>query len=64
MQDSFKIAVTSRVLSRLHSYRLMNQGTIYVKVYPEGVQPIKGNNCALIPFHRISVLKKNPINSR
>ena len=31
------------------SYRPMNQGTICAKVYPEGVQPIKGNNCELIP---------------
>ena len=27
----------------------MNQGPICVKVYPEGIQPIKGNNCGLIP---------------
>ena len=27
----------------------MNQGPICAKVYPEG-QPIKGNNCGLIPF--------------
>ena len=28
----------------------MNQGTICAKVYPEGIQPIKGNNCGLIPL--------------
>ena len=28
----------------------MNQGPICAKVYPEGIQPIKGNNCGLIPF--------------
>ena len=27
----------------------MNQGTICAKVYPEGIQPIKGNNRGLIP---------------
>ena len=27
----------------------MNQGPICAKVYPEGIQPIKGNNCGLIP---------------
>ena len=27
----------------------MNQGTICAKVYPEGVQSIKGNNFGLIP---------------
>ena len=27
----------------------MNQGPICAKVYPEGLQPIKGNNCGLIP---------------
>ena len=26
----------------------MNQGPICAKVYPEGIQPIKGNNCGLI----------------
>ena len=30
-------------------YRPMNQGTIRVKVYPEGIQSVKGNNCGLIP---------------
>ena len=28
----------------------MNQGTICAKVYPEGIQPVKGNNCGLIPY--------------
>ena len=28
----------------------MNKGTICAKVYPEGVQPVKRNNCGLIPF--------------
>ena len=37
--------------SNLLSYRPMNQGTICAKVYSEGVQPIKENNCGLIP-HR------------
>ena len=27
----------------------MNRGPICAKVYPEGIQPIKGNNCGLIP---------------
>ena len=27
----------------------MNQGTISEKVYPKGVQPVRGNNCGLIP---------------
>ena len=34
----------------LHSNRSMNQGTICAKVYPEGVQAFKGNNCGLIPY--------------
>ena len=29
----------------------MNQGPICAKVYPEGIQPIKENNCGLIPEH-------------
>ena len=33
------------IQSNLPSYRPMNQGTIFPKVYPEGVQPVKGNNC-------------------
>ena len=33
------------VQSNLLSYRPMNQGSICAKVYPEGVQHIKGNNC-------------------
>ena len=31
----------------------MNQGPICAKVYPEGIQPIKGNNCGLIPLGQI-----------
>ena len=34
------------------SYTPMNQGPICAKVYPEGIQPIKGNNCGLIPTDR------------
>ena len=37
------------IQSILPSYIPMNQGTICAKVYPEGVQPIKGNNCGLTP---------------
>ena len=37
------------IRSNLPSYTSMNQGTICAKVYPEGIQPIKGNNCGLIP---------------
>ena len=33
------------IQSNLPSY----QGTICAKVYPVGIQPIKGNNCGLIP---------------
>ena len=33
------------IQSNLHSYRPMNQGTICAEVYPEGAQPIEGNNC-------------------
>ena len=28
----------------------MSQGPICAKVYPEGIQPMKGNNCGLIPI--------------
>ena len=38
------------IQSNLPSYRPMNQGTICAKVYPEGIQPVKGNNCGLIPY--------------
>ena len=41
------------IQSNLPSYTTMNQGTIYAKVYPEGIQPIKGNNCGLIPSNII-----------
>ena len=37
------------IQSNLPSYRPMNQGTICAKVDLEGVQPVKGNNCGLIP---------------
>ena len=37
------------IQSNLPSYTPMNQGTICAKVYPGGIQPIKGNNCRLIP---------------
>ena len=32
------------IRSNLPSYTPMNQGNIYAKVYPEGIQPIKENN--------------------
>ena len=38
------------IQSNLPSYTPMNQGPICAKVYPKGIQPIKGNNCGLIPF--------------
>ena len=31
----------------------MNQGPICAKVNPEGIQPIKGNNCGLIPVYGV-----------
>ena len=37
------------IQSNLPSYTPVNQGTICAKVYPEGIQTIKGNNCGLIP---------------
>ena len=37
------------IQSNLPSYRPMNQGTICAKVDLEGVHPVKGNNCGLIP---------------
>ena len=37
------------IQSNLPSYIPMNQGTICAKVYPEGIQPFKGNNCRPIP---------------
>ena len=36
----------------------MNQGPICAKVYPEGIQPIKGNNCGLIPYMVLSISLK------
>ena len=42
------------IQSNLPSYTPMSrQGTICAKVYPEGVQPIKGNNCGLNPINCI-----------
>ena len=38
------------IQSHLPFYTPMNQGPICAKVYPEGIQPIRGNNCGLIPF--------------
>ena len=40
------------IQSNLPSYTPMNQGPICAKVYPEGIQPIKVNNCGLIPYRR------------
>ena len=42
------------IQSNLHSYTTMNQGTICEKVYLEGIQQIKGNNCGLIPVQSVS----------
>ena len=42
------------IQSNLHSYTPMNQGTICEKVYLEGIQQIKGNNCGLIPIESVS----------
>ena len=41
----------------------MNQGPICAKVYPEGIQPIKGNNCGLIPFFNIHLVHFTLLNS-
>ena len=38
------------IQSNLPSYTPMNQGTICAQVYPEGIQPFKGNNCGRIPI--------------
>ena len=38
------------IRSNLPSYRPMTQGTICAKEYPEGIQPVKGNNSGLIPI--------------
>ena len=46
------------ILSNLPSYRPMNQGTICAKVYPEGVQQVKGNNCGLIPAGMLERARK------
>ena len=43
------------IQSNLPSYRPMNQGTICAKVYPEGIQPVKGNNCGLNPYFAIKI---------
>ena len=34
--------------SNLPSYTPINQGTVCANVYPEAIQPIKGNNCGVI----------------
>ena len=44
--------LTRELFVRKPSYRPINEGTICAKVYPEGVQRIKGNNCGLIPYRR------------
>ena len=46
------------IRSNLPTYTPMDQGTICAKVYPEGIQPIKGNNCGLIPayIHKLRCL--------
>ena len=41
------------IQSNLPSYTPMSQGTICAKIYPEGIQPVKGSNCGLIPFDLI-----------
>ena len=41
------------IQSNLPSYTPVNQGLVCAKVYPEGIQPIKGNNCGLIPDGRM-----------
>ena len=46
MQGSFQISITSRVFSQTC---LLQPGNYCAKVYPEGVLPIKGNHCGLIP---------------
>ena len=38
------------IRSNLPPYKPMNQRAICAKVYPEGIQPVKGNNCGLIPY--------------
>ena len=45
------------IQSNLPSYTPMNQGTIFAKVYPEGIQPIKGNNCGQIPDQESKPIK-------
>ena len=42
------------IQSKLPSYTPMNQGTICSRVYPEGVQPIKGNKDGLIPNTQVT----------
>ena len=45
------------IQSNLPSYTPMSQGTIYAKVYPEGMQPFKGNNIGLIPHGAQDLIK-------
>ena len=40
------------IQSNLPSHTSMNQGTICATVYPEGIPPVKGNNCGLIPMYK------------
>ena len=44
------------IQSNLPSDTPMNQGTICAKVYPEGIQLIKGNDCGLISDRQNFVL--------
>ena len=46
------------IQSNLLSYSPMNQGSICAKVYSEGIQPVKGNNCGLIPTAFSSVSER------
>ena len=53
MQGSFQIAIKSRVFSQTCLLIDLLTRELFVRkyaMYPEGVQPIKGNNCALIPM--------------
>ena len=45
------------IQSNLPSYRPMNQGTICAKVYPDAVQPIKGNDCGLISTRLLTMIR-------
>ena len=43
------------IKSNVPSYTPMNQGTVCAKVYSEGIQPIKVNNCGLIPHEQLVI---------